>query len=68
MSINGVNCHELGCPDAWQDYEVKCKWCDNDFIPEFNGQECCCHSCQVIYNGEFCECEDCNPDYDEEEI
>ena len=31
LSINGVNCHELGCPDAWQDYEVKCKWCDNDF-------------------------------------
>ena len=27
LNINGVNCHEIGCPDAWKDYTRECKEC-----------------------------------------
>jgi hypothetical protein len=34
LTINGVLCHEHGCPDAWRDYKRKCAWCGQEFIPE----------------------------------
>lgn len=40
--INGVLCHEQGCPDAWRTGTRECIWCGQDFIPEFKGQICCC--------------------------
>jgi len=56
--INGVYCHELGCPDAWQDYGNECQWCGSDFQmacsrdsfiaslgPENRFQECCDDEC-----------------------
>ena len=27
LSINGLACHETGCPDAWKDYEKDCFEC-----------------------------------------
>lgn len=31
--INGVLCHEHGCPDAWRDYERSCDACGFDYLP-----------------------------------
>ena len=45
LNINGVNCHENGCPDAWKDYDVECSWCGANFEPEFKGQEHCSEQC-----------------------
>lgn len=30
-AINGVLCHEQGCPDAWRDYSFECDECGCDF-------------------------------------
>jgi hypothetical protein len=34
LTINGVYCHEHGCPDAWKNKTIECKWCGNEFTPE----------------------------------
>lgn len=34
MRINGVLCHEQGCPDAWRGKPAPCFECGCDFIPE----------------------------------
>jgi hypothetical protein len=47
--INGVFCHEIGCPDAWLDYPVECKWCGREFYPEIRGQEFCDENCAEPY-------------------
>lgn len=49
LNINGVNCHELGCPDAWKDYKIKCHWCGCTFTPTEDGQDCCCKECAESY-------------------
>ena len=49
LMINGVHCHETGCPDSWRDYSAECKWCGSDFMPEFKGQEICDESCADSY-------------------
>lgn len=49
MTINGVLCHEHGCPDAWKDYERECDWCGTEFIPENRDQIYCCPSCAASY-------------------
>ena len=41
MRINGVVCHEIGCPDAWKDYNKRCFECGCDFQPEDRHQEIC---------------------------
>ena len=51
LTINGVYCHELGCPDAWKDYDVECKWCGGTFKPEYSGQLFCSDYCEAAYNG-----------------
>lgn len=51
VSINGVNCHEAGCPESWKDYEEECKECGQEFTPTFEGEECCSESCHAMYNG-----------------
>jgi len=51
VRINGVLCHEIGCPDAWQDYLVECAWCGSDFLPAFKGQDCCSADCAECYHG-----------------
>lgn len=34
VRINGVLCHEAGCPDAWRDRTRECDVCGCDFLPE----------------------------------
>jgi hypothetical protein len=51
VSINGTNCHEIGCPDAWIDYTKECKWCGREFKPEEKGQDFCDDGCYRSYNG-----------------
>lgn len=49
--INGVLCHESGCPDAWKDQVRECKFCGCDFIPEEPMQECCDENCTEAFYG-----------------
>jgi hypothetical protein len=49
--LNGVLCHERGCPDAWRDLPHACKWCGAEFFPEYSGQACCVESCRCAYYG-----------------
>lgn len=39
--INGVLCHEHGCPDAWRDHTAECFECGCDFLPRERGQRIC---------------------------
>jgi len=41
LAINGVRCHETGCPEAWKDYTAKCFECGCEFVPESKGQREC---------------------------
>ena len=50
LYINGVKCHETGCPDAWKDYKRECDWCGTEFTPEYDGQQFCDDSCAEDYN------------------
>lgn len=49
MMINGVRCHEHGCPEAWRDRRVECKECGQEFYPDEPGQVCCDESCYCAY-------------------
>jgi hypothetical protein len=49
--INGLVCHEHGCPDAWKDEKRECKWCGQDFMPEYRLQRCCDDDCENSYRG-----------------
>lgn len=51
LNINGVPCHEIGCPDAWKDYNRECKWCGREFKPEDRNQYFCDDSCYRAYHG-----------------
>jgi len=48
-TINGVLCHEHGCPDAWRDYKAECKWCGQLFTPEERGSAFCSEDCAEVY-------------------
>lgn len=50
VMINRVHCHEQGCPDAWQNSKLECKWCGCEFTPEERGQVFCDESCAEAYN------------------
>ena len=49
MSINGIVCHETGCPDAWRDSKRECKWCGSDYKPEDRYQILCSDDCADAY-------------------
>jgi len=34
VTINGLSCHETGCPDAWRTEKRECRECGCDFIPD----------------------------------
>jgi hypothetical protein len=56
LRINGVYCHESGCPDSHLDAngkpkEVECKWCGSMFVPEDRHQLFCEDSCAEAYYG-----------------
>jgi len=50
LAINGVGCHESGCPDAWKDQVRSCKWCGQEFKPLLPGMNCCSEDCDEAYN------------------
>lgn len=41
LYINGIRCHEHGCPDAWLDQTRECSECGCDFAPETRYQTVC---------------------------
>lgn len=41
VCINGIPCHETGCPDAWRDKAIPCFECGLDFYPEERYQKVC---------------------------
>lgn len=49
LTINGVYCHEQGCPLAWKDHNRECRWCGSDFKPKEEYQRCCCQDCSDNY-------------------
>ena len=51
VTINGLVCHERGCPDAWKDYKRTCKWCGSEFTPDDRYQTCCDEDCISAYYG-----------------
>lgn len=51
LYINGIKCHEQGCPDAWRDEVRECKWCGQKFVPENRFQEFCSLSCFSCFSG-----------------
>lgn len=56
LMINGVGCHEQGCPNGWTDPATgigrprECKWCGSEFIPESSDQEFCDNNCDCYYH------------------
>lgn len=50
LMINGVRCHETGCPDAWR-HKRECDWCGAVFMPNGRSQYCCSEHCYRAYNG-----------------
>lgn len=48
-TINGVLCHEQGCPFAWRDYPKVCAACGEQFYSRHGTQK-------------YCGMEDCRPD------
>jgi hypothetical protein len=58
VKINGVLCHEAGCPDKWKNTVRECKWCGNEFTPEdrqqaFCNSECYCNFYNIPYEMEL---------------
>ena len=41
LNINGTNCHEQGCPEAWKDYTRECYECGCDFTPTEQYEQVC---------------------------
>jgi hypothetical protein len=41
LTINGVYCHESGCPRAWEDTDVQCFECGIPFTPKVKHQHTC---------------------------
>jgi hypothetical protein len=50
-SINGLVCHETGCPNEWKVGTVECRNCGRDFHPKEKGQDCCSKSCHRMFWG-----------------
>jgi hypothetical protein len=51
LRINGIVCHETGCPDAWRTRLRECHWCGTEFAPENQYQCFCDPSCHASYYG-----------------
>jgi hypothetical protein len=50
LNINGVNCHETGCPESYKTPK-DCSWCGHSFIPESRFQSTCSPECFEAYHG-----------------
>lgn len=64
VRINGVVCHEVNCPRAWEHEKRKCKWCGFGFVPTSRVQSCCSESCYCALHG-FPDAEYENSEYEE---
>lgn len=51
VTINGVPCHETGCPDQWRTTTRECDWCGVEFPPAERTLMFCSESCQESFNG-----------------
>ena len=55
MAINGVVCHETGCPDRGIDpttgkpYHKECRWCGQTFAPDNVEETFCDGDCAESY-------------------
>jgi rRNA maturation endonuclease Nob1 len=49
LYINGIKCHEHGCPEAYKDEKRICKWCGSEFTPEDKNQQFCSEECALDY-------------------
>lgn len=55
LSIQGVACHETGCPNSWIDpvtgkaFQQECYACGSMFLPGTKGQRYCSTDCQESY-------------------
>lgn len=70
IRINGLVCHETGCPNAWKDTSRECKECGTEFQPQASHEKFCSHSCESGYYGGPCNCDECmadSYDWDNEE-
>jgi hypothetical protein len=56
--INGVLCHEHGCPDAWRDYAAECVHCGCDFYRQDRHQTVC-NDCTEGDTPYFTDCTEC---------
>lgn len=52
VRINGVICHETGCPAAWRSERRECRWCGQTFTPDERRQTCCDDECYSAFRGE----------------
>ena len=50
VAINGVPCHEQGCPDSWRFVTRECGWCGTEFKPESMGDRYCSQDCYETDN------------------
>jgi hypothetical protein len=53
LMINGIRCHEQGCPDAWRSTRRTCRNCETEFIPQEKGQRFCTEFCSEDYSTPF---------------
>jgi hypothetical protein len=51
LYINGVRCHEHGCPSAWKDEDRECPWCGQYFRPTDPDQKYCSDECLEAHIG-----------------
>ena len=66
LYINGIKCHEIGCPLAYLDETRECKECGTKFKPEDRRQVFCSDHCGAIYNFGECNCDMCQELSEEE--
>ena len=50
LYIQGIRCHETGCPDSWKDVKRECNWCGQEFIPEDKNYMSCSEECDRCYH------------------
>ena len=72
IRINGLKCHETGCPTAYLDEVRECKECGADYQPDSRNDIACSPCCAAAYRGTLCDCMDClefyQDQYDNEEF
>jgi len=51
VRINGIPCHETGCPDSWDGATGECENCGCEFELTHRGHSFCDDSCAASYHG-----------------